>query len=130
MAAELTEGEARQAQSLLSIFDEQDADGQHKFTDDDVRHVLPLLILGAELKVSDCSPPVQELLGEFVLEARLNLNDAPEKVSAQIKAFYSQNPAEPALMGAVAGFLRNPASAAAAFERAAARVGGGWAPKK
>ncbi len=130
MAAELTEGEARQAQSLLSIFDEQDAAGQHKFSDDDVRHVLPLLILGAELKVADCSPPVQELLGEFVHEANLNLNDAPEKVSAQIKAFYSQNPADPALMGAVAGFLRNPASAAAAAERAAARVGSGWSPKK
>ena len=128
--AELTEAEARQAQSLLGIFDEQDAAGQHKFSDDDVRHVLPLLILGAQLKVSDCSPQVQELLGEFVLEADLNLNDAPEKVSAQIKTFYTQNPADPALMGAVAGFLRNPAAAAAAAERAAARVGDGWSPKK
>lgn len=130
MAAELSEGEAQQAQSLLSIFDEQDSDGQHKYSDDDVRHVLPLLILGAELKPTDCSEAVQELLGEFVLEARLNLNDAPEKVSAQIKAFYTQNPAEPALMGAVSGFLRNPAAAAAAVQRAAARVGDGWSPKK
>lgn len=130
MAAELTEGEAKQAQSLLSIFDEQDAAGQHKFNDDEVRHVLPLLILGAELKVADCSEPVQELLGEFVHEAELNLNDPPEKLSAQIKAFYVKNPAEPALMGAVAGFLRNPATAVAAAERAAARVGGGWSPKK
>lgn len=130
MAAELSEGEARQAQSLLSIFDEQDAAGQHKFSDDDVRHVLPLLILGAELKTSDCSPPVQELLGEFVLEANLNLDDAPEKVSAQIKAFYTQHPVDPGLMGAVAGFLRNPASAAAAAERAAARVADSWTPKK
>ena len=128
--ADLTQQDAEHAQALLSIFDEQDAAGQHKFSDDEVRHVLPLLILGTNLPVADCSPAVKELMGEFVLEAGLNLNDPPEKLSAAIKTFYAENPADPGLMGAVAGFLRNPAAAAAAADRAAARVGGGWAPKR
>lgn len=128
--AELTQQDADHAQTLLSIFDEQDAAGQHKFSDDDVRHVLPLLVLGTQLPVAECSPAVKELMGEFVVEAGLNLNDPPEKLSAAIKAFYAQNPADPGLMGAVAGFLRNPAAAQQAAERAAARVGSGWSPKK
>lgn len=128
--AEMTQQDADHAQALLSIFDEQDAAGQHKFSDDEVRHVLPLLVLGTQLPVTECSPAVKELMGEFALEAGLNLNDPPEKLSAAITAFYRANPADPGLMGAVAGFLRNPGAAAAAAERAAARVSSGWSPKR
>lgn len=113
------------AQALLSIFDQQDDDGEYVFTDDEVRHMLPLLVIGAGLQPADCPEAVQEMLGEFVADAGISLDDPADVVAERIRAFYDEIPVNPELWSALGAFLReNAAGAAELASRAAQRLVG------
>ncbi len=117
-----------QEQKLLGIFDQQNADGRNTYSDDEVRHVLPLLILSSKIEPSKLTGPVKQVLGEFASRAQLDLNASPEVIQNAIRAYYAKHPANPSLMAAIGKFLRDPEAPvqAAAWASRTSKSGGGW----
>lgn len=96
------------AQSLLGLFDQQADDGSYLFSDADVRHFLPLMLLelGDAVSPQELSPETQELLGQLAVAAGVDQDTPADEVSGKIAAFYERNPPHPTLLGAFQGFLR------------------------
>ncbi|MEW5848508.1 MAG: hypothetical protein AB2A00_06820 [Myxococcota bacterium] len=125
MPTEPSEKDLQLAQDILNIFDQQDESGEYLFPDEEVRHVLPLLILGSGLKPDECSPAVQEVLGEFAQLAGLDMKASADEISAQVKAFYEEYPPDETLLGGLQALLReNAAGMQELANKAAQRVTG------
>lgn len=102
----VTEEDAATAQSILNIFDQQDEDGSYLFADEEVRHFLPMLILGAGFTQEECTPEMMDVLGEFCQLSGVDLEAPGSVVQERIQAFYAEYPPHPALQSAFEAFLR------------------------
>jgi hypothetical protein len=71
-----------------------DAEGNRVHSNDDVRHALPALALWAGLDLETLSPGMQELIGEKMQEAGLDLANLPEGDQAieAMAALYQEHP--------------------------------------
>ncbi len=96
------------AQSLLALFDQQDEDGTYRFSDGDVRHFLPLVLLqlGEALPDGGLDPEAQELLGLLALAAGVDESTPADDVAVKVTAFYERNPPNPTLVEAFQRFVR------------------------
>ncbi len=97
-----------QERALLAIFETKTPNGEHVFTDDEVRHVLPWLILSAGVRPKNLSQSALRLVGEFSYKARLDLTAPAPRLKAEVDAYYRRNPMAPALKMALEQFLKNP----------------------
>lgn len=96
------------AQKLLSVFDRQNEDGEYLFSDEDVRHFLPLMLLalGGDIDPAALGDSTQQLMGELAVAAGIEDTGDPADVAAKITAFYEENPPNEELVAAVNQFLR------------------------
>ena len=96
------------AQSLLAMFDRQSEDGEYLFSDADVRHFLPLVLLqlGPAAPPDALDPEAQELLGQLAVAAGVDDQTSPDEVVEKIKGFYERNPPNPQLVEAFQRFVR------------------------
>jgi len=102
-----SEKELTQAEGLLALLDARNADGTMKFSDDDIRHFLPMLLLATGSVTPEmCTPEVLEMLGEFSVKADIKPGASPEQRGAAINAYYEKNPPNPGLVDAVNKFMR------------------------
>lgn len=92
--------------SLLAIFDARQPDGTFVYTDAEVRHYLPYLVLAAKIPIETLHESVQELVGQLVVDAKLELGAGAAKVQEALHAFYAAKPVNAALHKAVMGFAR------------------------
>ena len=120
------------SQALVNIFEQKHPNGEHVYSDAEVRHVLPWLILSAGLNAEKLSTSALALVGDFAQKARLDLTSSAASVKSDIETYYRKNPIAPALRRACEAFLKNPQSTAVAASWAATRTnnsGGGWSKK-
>lgn len=121
---------AEQTQKLLNLVEQRDRAGHPTYSDAEVRHLLPLLILTSGFKPRNLPGPAQEVLGVFVAKAKLDLELPPAQLRKAINAYYVKHPPNPSLMHALSQFLKNPDGAIKAAAWAVARVSsGGWGRK-
>lgn len=98
----------RHADALAALINQRAADGAFVFSDDDVRHFLPLLCLSVARELPDVEFPasVQTLLAEFAAASGIDGTTAPDQVQQAVEKFYAARPIAPGLKTAVEQFLR------------------------
>lgn len=105
--------------TLMAIFEKQKPDGTYLYTDAEVRHYLPYLVLAAKVPLDQLHESVQLLVGQLVVDAKLDLKAGAEKVQQQIEAYYNSKPVNAELHKAVMGFVRETLSSGGDEQRAA-----------
>ncbi|MFN0061787.1 MAG: hypothetical protein ACKVPX_04630 [Myxococcaceae bacterium] len=79
------------AKEILGALQERDKKGQLRFTREQVRDVVALLLL-SRAPLSETPPPeALRLLGEFSIAAGVTSN-VPQEVQAQLDAYFGQTP--------------------------------------
>jgi hypothetical protein len=107
-AREPTEADFEAAQKLLQVFDQQNDDGEHVFSDEDVRHFVPLLLLslGGDVDTGALGEETLLLIGETAAAAGIEGDASGEAAAEKITAYYEANPPNEALLEALNRFLR------------------------
>lgn len=106
---QLTSDEQEIAERLTEVFEAQDENCDFIFQDEDVRRLLPALLLSAGVDPNDYSTgPLADLFVEFRI-----LADVPQIASAQdwVDAackYYKSEPPNPELLAAVQEVLNSP----------------------
>jgi hypothetical protein len=95
------------ATALAAVFDARKPDGTFVYSDEEVRHYLPLLILTAKIPFQKLDAAAQRILGEFVGAAQLDLSKPPAEVQAVIEKHYEKNPVNPALHKGIMDVVRS-----------------------
>lgn len=98
----------RNAEAMLKVFETQNADGSFLYSDEDVRHFLPMVLLGAGNVTADqLTEEVADLLGEFAQKAGLTKGESGEAMGQKVTAYYEQHPPNAALVAAFQKFLQS-----------------------
>lgn len=113
------------AVALAAVFDARKPDGTFVYSDAEVRHYLPLLILSAKVPFAALDAATQQILGEFVGLAGLDLSKPAEQVQATIEAYYQKNPVNPALQKGIMDVVRGVLASGGDVSKAALAALGG-----
>ncbi len=97
---------AAQIDRLMALFERQTPDGTYHYSDADVRHYLPFLVIAAKVPTESLNADMQKLLGQFVVDAKLDLKQPAADVQAAIVAYYDEKPANRELQTEVQKFVR------------------------
>jgi hypothetical protein len=126
---ELLPADLERAARLLSLLQAQDESGALRYSDEDLRHFLPLVFLTLADSERELPPAVLELLGLFAAQAGLDGAESPAERARAIEAYYERHPVHPELLRAFQEFVRKELSTLEP-ERARAFEGFLGAPRK
>ena len=105
--AQLSADDRKKTQTLLSIFERRDPDGTYHFSDGEVRHFVPLLVLvSGEALGDEMSVELRTLMGEFAQAAGLSAKSTAKQVQAAVDAHYAKFPVNPELLAAFKSVVR------------------------
>lgn len=131
---EPTDAELQKAARLLAVFERKREDGGYYFSDDDVRHFLPLVFLTVSEgpPAAELPEAVVQLLGVFAAQAGVEPSDGAGDVQRAVERYYEEHPVHPELLAAFQKFVREElaGSGDAAVARAFAHFLGGEGEKK
>ena len=123
------------ADVLMAVFEKQKKDGNYLYTDAEVRHALPLIMLTgvANGQVESLPEPVTELIAEMLANAGVTKDDKPNALGKKVAAFYEAMPPNKDLLAALSEVMgkeaeRLVAEGAKAAAKAAASLTGKAAP--
>lgn len=79
---------------LLSFFERQDDEGLYYYSDEDVRHFLPLLVLTLATEDPDLTwpPAITKLMQEFTRSIDLPDNASAAQLNEAVDAYYKAHP--------------------------------------
>lgn len=91
---------AKNTERLLRLFERQNPDGTYYYADQDVRHLLPMVVISltSEVEISAWPTSIKELLGEFAQAAGLSVDADNTQWQAAIEQYYAAHPIEPGLL--------------------------------
>ena len=93
-------------QKLLALFEEQDANGDYVHPDEDVRQVLPALLLGAGVPPSRFTHgPIKGLLAEFRQKMKLPSEVSDQDFLIAARRYYRKYPPDKALLEKLRGLF-------------------------
>lgn len=120
--AEPSSSNPQAMKTLMGLFERQKPDGTFVYSDAEVRHYLPYLVLSAKVPLDRLHDSVQLMVGQLVVDAKLDLKAGAEKVQVQLEAYYAAHPVNPELHKAVLGFARESLAAGASGDAGRAAV--------
>lgn len=95
----LSEQEQEFADKVMALFEEQDENGEFIHKDEDVRHVLPALILGADIAPSVYTHgPIKGLLAEFRQKMKLPDDVSDQDYLVAARRYYRKYPPNKSLL--------------------------------
>ena len=103
------------AGELLRALDATDADGERQFSEDDVRHYLPLFVLRM-VESAPAAPlprPIVELMQQFFERIEVPAGASVEQLQARVKAHYAAHPPNRHLVAALERAFRDDAASGA-----------------
>jgi hypothetical protein len=83
--------ERRQADEIVAILQQRNKDGSFKYSNADVRHFLPFMILSTHVKI-DAFPSVHSLMLEFFARLEQRPDADPETLERAVRRYYARNP--------------------------------------
>ncbi len=98
--------ESANLQGLMALFERRNTDGTYAFTDAEVRHYLPYLVLAARVPFANLDPAVKTLVGQLVVDAKLDLTAGAAAVQEKIEAHYALKPFNAVLHKEVLALVR------------------------
>ncbi len=115
---------AADASGLFALLDGKKPDGSPRFSDAELLHALPLMLMGLARGAPEIqfSPFVEDLLSQTASRAGVTPQAAPDVVVAALERYYAANPVKPELVMALEQHFRaalasgGPSAAAQAFE--------------
>jgi hypothetical protein len=94
------------ADKILALFEEQDAKGDYVYPDEDVRHVLPALLLGAGVAPSRFTHgPIKGLLAEFRQKMKLDPETSDQDFLVAARRYYRKYPPNKQLLEKLRGLF-------------------------
>lgn len=107
---EPTSAELQQAARLLALLERRGENGGPRFSEEDVRHFLPLVFLSVVSRTdrrTELPDAVMRLLGLFAKEAGIESDASPEAARAAVERYYAAHPVNPELLQAFQAFARD-----------------------
>lgn len=95
------------AARLLSLFEAKEESGAPRYSDEELRHFLPLVFLAVADASADLPAAVVELLGLFAAQAGIDPDDSEEQRAEAVRRYYEQHPIHPELLKAFQDFVRS-----------------------
>jgi hypothetical protein len=93
---------------LMAVFQSQGLDGR-VFSDAEIQHMLPLLILASANDPALMTPDMRRVLTEFAAKADIASGMTDKETQRAIERYYATKPVEPRLLAAFRQFMRNEA---------------------
>ncbi len=126
---------ADSADVLMAVFEKQNKDGTYHYSDAEVRHALPLVMLTgvANGQLEALPDAVTDLVSEMLVAAGVTSEDKPNALGKKVAAFYKAKPPNKELLGALSDVMgkeaeRLVAEAGKAAAKAAGALTGKAAP--
>lgn len=102
----LSESDREFSEKILALFEEQDAQGEYVHPDEDVRHVLPALLLGAGVPPSRFTHgPIKGLLAEFRQKMKLEHDVSDQDFLVAARRYYRKYPPNKQLLEKLRGLF-------------------------
>lgn len=107
-ASQLSEHEEEIAQQILKVFESQDENGDFLYSDGEVRHFLPALLLMSGVDPKDYpTGALGDLFQEFRVAAGVDADATAQQYVDKAVAFYEESPPSESLMAAVRELVNN-----------------------
>ena len=82
-----------EANKLVAIFRRKKADGSYYYSDAEIRHWMPVIIIAGGLPASTWSSEMQRAMSELLEKAGIDLaTDAGGRLMAKVYRYYERNP--------------------------------------
>lgn len=107
MASEQTR--RQNIERLMGFFERQDDEGLYVYSDEDVRHFLPLLVLtiATESDETSWSPATRKLMEGFTKSIELPADASVTQLSDAVQAYYKKHPIDKELQNNFQAVVRN-----------------------
>ncbi len=125
----------RQGEEIFALCMQKREDGSQRFSNQEIRHFLPLIIISAGFDVSK-HPPLQAVMSEFIPKLGVAANADAETYSRAIQRYYRANPPNKELEREFLAYCRSQAitevdaEKVRAFAKASGMNLGGTSPLK
>ena len=91
--APTAEEDLRRTKRVLSVFEEQDAEGNYLFPDDQVREFLPLMVILSKAPIDESlKPKLLTVMDEFLAQVGLDRNATREELEWACDNYYAKKP--------------------------------------
>ena len=102
----LSESDQEFSDKILALFEEQDASGEYIYPDQDVRHVLPALLLGAGVSPGRFTHgPIKGVLAEFRQKMKLDFDVSDQDFLVAARRYYRKYPPNKQLLEKLRGLF-------------------------
>jgi hypothetical protein len=82
---------------LAAIFNRKNPDGSFHYSDEDVRHWLPLIIIAGGFPADTWTAEMTSAMAQLAVNAKLDAEHDDEALKAKIDAYYTRYPVNPEL---------------------------------
>jgi hypothetical protein len=109
---------------LVGLFNRRNDDGGYRYSIDELRAFMPLLILAAGDAISELGPELEKLFHQFTQRLVLPDDPTPEDIQASVEKYYEDNPLNEELLEAVRRFIETESTAGMELGKRAAKLVG------